>query len=52
MGTLAHLANAKLDELQQTILLRRTQGLPAALAVVQTDFGKNTMDSIRVLITA
>lgn len=49
--TLAQLANAKLDELQQTILLRRTQGLPPALAIVQTGFGKNTMDSIRAIVT-
>jgi PAS domain S-box-containing protein len=51
VSTLAQLANAKLAELQQTILLRRTQGLPPALAIVQTDFGKNTMDSIREVIT-
>jgi PAS domain S-box-containing protein len=51
VSTLAQLANAKLAELQQTILLRRTQGLPPALAIVQTDFGKNTMDSIRLVIT-
>jgi CHASE3 domain sensor protein len=50
VSRLSQLANAKLSELQQTILIRRTQGLPAALAIVQTDFGKNTMDSIRVVI--
>ena len=50
LATLSQLANAKLSELQQTILLRRTQGLPPALAIVQTGFGKNTMSSIRVVI--
>jgi PAS domain S-box-containing protein len=45
--TLWHLTSQKLDELQETIILRRTLGLPAALAVVETDFGQNKMDSIR-----
>lgn len=48
--TLWHLTGQKLDELQETITLRRTQGLQAALAVVETDFGKNQMDSIRMQI--
>jgi PAS domain S-box-containing protein len=47
VGRLSQLIDEKLGELQQTILLRRTQGLPAALAVVQTDFGKRKMDAIR-----
>jgi PAS domain S-box-containing protein len=50
LATLSQLANVKLSELQQTILLRRTQGLPPALVIVQTGFGKNTMSSIRVVI--
>jgi PAS domain S-box-containing protein len=50
VAKLRQLASAKLDELQQTILLRRTQGLPPALAIVQTNFGHNTMYSIRTLI--
>lgn len=37
----------KLDELHETITLRRTQGLEAALAVVNTDRGKAAMDDIR-----
>jgi PAS domain S-box-containing protein len=47
---LRQLANEKLGELQQTVSLRRSQGLPAALAVVLTDSGKHTMDSIRALV--
>lgn len=37
----------KLAELQQTINLRRSRGLEAALRVVQTDRGKSLMDGIR-----
>jgi PAS domain S-box-containing protein len=40
----------KLNELQETIVLDRVRGLPSALAVVQTDVGENTMDSIRALV--
>jgi PAS domain S-box-containing protein len=50
VATLWQLTKQKLDELQETIFLRRTQGLPAALAVVETDFGRNKMDSIRVQV--
>jgi PAS domain S-box-containing protein len=39
--------DAKLRELAQTISLRRTAGLQAAVAVVETDLGKNLMDDIR-----
>jgi signal transduction histidine kinase/DNA-binding response OmpR family regulator/CHASE3 domain sensor protein len=41
---------AKLDELGETIDLRRTKGFDAALAVVLTDRGKNEMDTVRNLI--
>ena len=41
------LITQKLDELRETIDLRRSQGLSAALAKVQTDQGKQTMDRIR-----
>jgi PAS domain S-box-containing protein len=44
------LSSQKLDELHKTIFLRRTQGLPAALAAVETDIGKNKMDLIRALV--
>ena len=38
-----------MDELAQTIELRRSQGLDAALAVVRTDRGKAAMDQIRAI---
>jgi methyl-accepting chemotaxis protein len=41
--------HGKLDELQQTIDLRRTQGLAPATQVVLTDRGKNLMDDIRTI---
>ncbi len=42
---------AKLDELKETIDLRRHQGFEAALAVVLTDKGKKVMDDMREVIT-
>ncbi|WP_088185534.1 response regulator [Sphingobium sp. Z007] len=39
--------DAKLAELRETVDLRRTQGVAAALAVVMTDRGKVEMDAIR-----
>ena len=41
------LVKAKLDELQQTVELRRSQGMAQALAIVRTDRGKAAMDQIR-----
>lgn len=41
-----HIA-AKLDELKETIEVRREQGLNAALALVSSDRGKAEMDAIR-----
>jgi len=41
---------AKLSELTETVNLRRTSGLNAALAVVQTDRGRAFMDSVRQVI--
>jgi PAS domain S-box-containing protein len=46
---LGSLENEKLNELRQTIALRRTQGAQAALALVLSNEGKRTMDSIRTL---
>jgi methyl-accepting chemotaxis protein len=43
---------AKFAELEQTIELRRTQGLDAALKMVATDQGKFIMDQLRELISA
>ena len=46
-----HIA-AKLAELAETVALRRTQGLNAALAVVSTNRGKDEMDAIRAVLAA
>lgn len=43
------LANQELQEFRQTIELRREKGAKAALAVLLTDEGKRTMDSIRAI---
>lgn len=43
------LVKEKLDELAQSIELRRTQGPDAALAMVRNNRGKAAMDQIRVL---
>ncbi|HZO52588.1 MAG TPA: CHASE3 domain-containing protein [Bryobacteraceae bacterium] len=43
------LIKTKLDELQQTIEIRQTQGMSAALAIMRTDRGKAEMDHIRQL---
>lgn len=43
---------AKLDELAQTIELRRSEGFEAAQTVVLTDRGAEEMDTIRQLVTA
>lgn len=48
---LSLLGNKKLDELRQTIRIHGTEGPQAALSVVLTDEGKQTMDSIRALCT-
>ncbi|MGN7294458.1 response regulator [Rhizobium sp. SAFR-030] len=42
----------KLAELNETIVLRRTQGVEAALAVVNSDRGKAEMDAIRTQLNA
>ena len=43
---------AKLAELKETIDLRQTHGLDAALAVVNSDRGKAEMDAIRAQLAA
>jgi PAS domain S-box-containing protein len=43
------LVQAKLDELRETLDLRRTGGPQAALDMVLTDRGKTTMDQIRMV---
>ena len=52
LGTLRQRIGAKLAELKQTIDLRQSQGQAAALAVVQTDRGKQDMDAIRDQVSA
>ena len=47
LDTLDPMIVAKLAELQETIELRRTQGLQAALSVVVEGSGKSIMDDIR-----
>ncbi len=49
---IARLANSKLDELQRTVSLFRSGARDEAMAVVQTDAGKITMDHIREFIEA
>src|ERR1700736_4642117 len=46
LATIARLAREKLSELKTTIQLRRTSGFDAAAAVIKTDAGKETMDSL------
>jgi CHASE3 domain sensor protein len=52
LATLKQHIDAKLAELQQTIDVRRTQGQAAAIAVVQSDRGKQDMDAIRDQVSA
>ncbi|MBO0144943.1 response regulator [Agrobacterium sp. Ap1] len=44
--------DAKLSELRESIDLRRTQGVDAALAVVNSDRGKAEMDAVRAQLTS
>ena len=50
IGLLEELALAKLRELQQSIELQRSEGAPAALALVRTHVGKGLMDRIRSVL--
>src|ERR1700722_8871836 len=52
LGSLKQHIGAKLAELKQTIDLRQNQGQAAALAVVQSDRGKQDMDAIRDQVSA
>ncbi len=47
LDTLATLSNAKFDELNRSLMVRRTAGLEAALELVATDSGKHLMDEAR-----
>lgn len=50
LDTLQGLISEKFTELRTTIALRKSQGIEAALPIVQTNRGKQTMDSIRSVI--
>jgi signal transduction histidine kinase/FixJ family two-component response regulator len=50
LGVLAPLLQRKLDELAQTVALRRNVGFDAALAVVQTNLGRDVMDRIMTIL--
>lgn len=49
---IADLVQSKLDELDETIQVRRNDGFDAARAIVASDAGKETMDSIRTEVDA
>ncbi len=50
IAQLKTLSREKLDELQETIMLRREAGTEAALRVIRSDRGKTIMDQIRALM--
>ena len=50
LETLGPLIAGKLDELKETIDLRRSKGLEAAQAIVASNKGKNLMDQIRAVM--
>jgi len=52
INALRQSVDAKLAELKETIDLRRSQGLEAALAIVNSDRGKLEMDAIRSQVAA
>lgn len=47
VATLSNLISEKLSELKETVTLRQSGGFKAALAVVETNRGKQAMDDIR-----
>ena len=50
LGRVEPILRAKLDELAETIALRRDKGLDAALKVVASNRGKKNMDDIRQIL--
>ncbi len=50
LAAIGRLAKEKLGELKETIDLRRNSGLDAAVALIKTDVGKETMDKLRAEI--
>ena len=49
LGTLQSLATEKIDELSQTVELKRAGQTEDAMRIVLTDRGKNTMDRVRAI---
>jgi CHASE3 domain sensor protein len=47
---LTNLIDSKFDELSQTISLRQSHGINAALPIIQSDRGKILMDKIRMTL--
>lgn len=47
LSALSVLADQRIAQLNETIAVRRTQGLPAALAIVQSNRGMHVMDAMR-----
>ena len=47
LGAIENLANVKLNELAETIALRKEHGFEAATEVVREGFGRETMDKLR-----
>ncbi|MDC7683219.1 response regulator [Asticcacaulis sp. BYS171W] len=52
MVSLKYRIKSKLEELEETVRLRRDKGFDAAAALVGTDRGRADMDQVRVLIAA
>ena len=50
IGVVDELVTAKLAEMQQTVELRRSAGMDAALEIVRTHAGKGLMDRIRAVL--
>jgi CheY-like chemotaxis protein len=50
LASLAPLVEAKMNELRETISLRRAGDIEGALAIVRSDRGKVTMDAIRSIV--
>ena len=52
LSKVAEASDAKLAELAETLAVRRTKGLEAAVAAIQTKHGKDAMDHVRAELAA
>lgn len=50
LSALSGLADQRITVLNETIAVRRTQGLPAALAIVRSSLGEHGMDAMRNVV--